>query len=213
MLTTTSIEANPDIRFGWYLRPSRQMSDAQIKIHRLLEHQYGMIGGGVFMPHATIKGFFRSDAPVSDIVAAFDRAIEGHTTYPVHNAGAKPSGKRGITLDIQHNADGSVNMAQQKLHESGWSQILPLVHPDCNFTPIEGSLKNFHAHLTLSMADMREEFFDEIWDFIHADGPIAPESFIAEYLHLFAFHSEDWHGEWWHTLTWKLLHGWRLPTA
>ena len=74
MLNTSDIEANPDIRFGWYLRPSRQMSDAQIEIHRLLEYQYGMIGGGVFMPHATIKGFFRSDAPVSEIVAAFDRA-------------------------------------------------------------------------------------------------------------------------------------------
>lgn len=213
MINDLDIEANPDIRFGWYLRPSRQMADAQIKIHRLLEHQYGMIGGGVFMPHATIKGFFRSDAPVSEIVAAFDRAIDGRAAYPVYNAGAKPSGKRSITLDIHHNADGSVNMAQQKLHESGWKQIAPLVHPECNFTQVEGAMDGFRAHLTLSMADMREEFFDEILDFIHADGPIGPETFTAEYMHLFAFHSEDWYGEWWHTLTWKLLHGWRLPTS
>lgn len=213
MLNTSDIEANPDIRFGWYLRPSRQMSDAQIEIHRLLEYQYGMIGGGVFMPHATIKGFFRSDAPVSEIVAAFDRAIEGHTTYEVYNAGAQPSGKKGITLDIHHNPDGTVNMAQQKLHESGWEQIAPLVHPECNFTPVEGALDGFWAHLTLSMADMQEAFFDEIWDFIHENGPIGPESFTAEYLHLFAFHSNDWYGQWWNSLTWKLLHGWRLPTT
>lgn len=206
------LTANPDIRFGWYLRPSRQMCDAQIRIHRLLQYQYGLIGGGVFMPHATIKGFFRSDAPLDEIVAAFDRAIEGHTTYTVYNAGPKGHGRVGIGLDVHHNADGSVNTAQQKLHESGWEQILPLIHPDCNFTPIEGSLENFRAHLTLSMADLPEVFFDEIWDFINADGPIGPESFTAEYLHLFAFHSEDWYGEWWHTLSWKLLHGWRLPT-
>lgn len=80
MIRNLEIEANPDVRFGWCLRPSGQMSDAQIRIHRLLEHQYGMIGGGFFMPHATIKGFSRSDAPVS--------------------------------------------MAQQKLHELGWKQLL-----------------------------------------------------------------------------------------
>lgn len=213
MIKTTEIEANPDIRFGWYLRPSRQMSDAQIRIHRLLQYQYGMIGGGVFMPHATIKGFFRSDAPVGEIVAAFDRAVEGHTAYTVHNAGARVSGKGSIILDIHHNADGSVNLAQQKLHEAAWQQISPLIHPDCNFTPVEGSMDRFWAHLTLAMADLPEPFFDEIWDFVHADGPIGPESFTAEYLHLFAFHSQDWYGKWWETLTWKLLHGWRLPTA
>lgn len=212
MIKNLEIEANPDIRYGWYLRPSRQMSDAQIKIHRLLEYQYGMIGGGVFMPHATIKGFFRSDAPVSDIVAAFDRAVEGHSAYQVHNAGASLNSKKSITLNIHHNVDGSVNMPQEKLHESGWQQITPLVHPDCNFTPGEGAMEGFHAHLTLSMADMHEELFEEIWDFIHADGPIGPESFTAEYFHLFAFHSDDWYGQWWNTLTWKLLHGWRLPT-
>ena len=75
MYDFTSIEANPEIRFGWYLRPSREMSEAQIRIHRLLEHQFGLIGGGVFMPHATIKGFFRSDATVAEIIAAFDAAV------------------------------------------------------------------------------------------------------------------------------------------
>lgn len=213
MIDITTFEANPDIRFGWYLRPSRQMSDAQIRIHRALEYQYGMIGGGVFMPHATIKGFFRSDAPLAEIIAAFDRAVEGHHAYPVYNAGARASGsRRSIGLDVHHNADGSVNMLQQKLHESAWQQITPLVQPDCNFTPIEGAMENFRAHLTLSMSDLEPEFFDEVWEFIHADGPIGPEHFTAEYFHLFAFHSDDWYGQWWHTLSWKLLHGWRLPT-
>ena len=211
MIDVSTLQGNPRIRYGWYLRPSRQMSDAQIKIHRLLEYQYGMIGGGVFMPHATIKGFFRSDAAVSEIVAAFDRAVAGKRAYTVHNAGARASGKGSIILDIHHNADGSVNMAQQQLHESGWQEISPLIHPECNFTPVEGSMERFWAHLTLAMADLPEPFFDEIWDFVHADGPIGPETFTAEYLHLFAFHSQDWHGNWWETLTWKLLHGWRLP--
>lgn len=212
MIDISTLQANPRIRYGWYLRPSRQMCDAQIKIHRLLEYQYGMIGGGVFMPHATIKGFFRSDSSVDEIVKAFDTAVEGHHAYTVYNAGPKGHGRTSIGLDVHHNADGSVNMAQQKLHESAWQSIMPLVHEDCHFSPREGSMENFRAHLTLSMSDLRDEMFDEIFEFITDDGPVGPESFTAEYFHLFAFESDDWAGEWWHTLEWKLLHSWKLPS-
>ena len=211
MIDLSTLQANPRIRYGWYLRPSRQMSDAQIKIHRLLEHQYGMIGGGVFMPHATIKGFFRSDASVAEIVAAFDQAVVGHHAYTVFNAGPIGLPNSGIMLNVHQNSDGSVNMAQQRLHESAWQAITPLVHAECDFSPREGSMERFFAHLTLSMSDMRPEFFEEILAFVQADGPIGPSTFLAEYFHLFAFESDDWAGEWWHTLEWKLLHGWRLP--
>lgn len=211
MIDISTLLGNPRIRYGWYLRPSRQMSDAQIKIHRLLEYQYGMIGGGVFMPHATIKGFFRSDASVDEIVAAFDSAVEGHSAYTVFNAGPIGLPTSGIMLNVHQNSDGSVNMAQQRLHESAWNAIAPLVHPECDFSPREGSLDRFFAHLTLSMSDMRPEFYDEILEFVRAEGPIGPSTFTAEYFHLFAFESDDWAGEWWHTLEWRLLHGWKLP--
>lgn len=211
MIDLSNIEANPNIRFGWYLRPSREMSEAQIRIHRLLEHQYGMIGGGVFMPHATIKGFFRSDAPLAEIRAAFDRAVEGHHAYTVHNAGPGEWGRRSIVIDIHRNADGSVNMPQQLLHESAWNNIMPLVHPDCDFCPREGSMANFRAHLTLAMSDLPDEMYDEVLEFITAAGPIGPQTFTAEYFHLFAFQSDDWSNQWWHTFEWKLLHSWKLP--
>ena len=71
------IEANPDIRYGWYLRPSYAMCRAQAEIHDLLRRQFGLVCGGVFMPHATVKGFFRSDASIPDIVAAFDTVVAG----------------------------------------------------------------------------------------------------------------------------------------
>ncbi|MCO5218369.1 MAG: hypothetical protein M9909_05975 [Thermomicrobiales bacterium] len=211
MINLSELQANPDIRYGWYLRPSRAMSDAQIRIHRSLQYQYGMIGGGVFMPHATIKGFFRSDASVAELIGAFDKAVEGHHAYTVYNAGPVSWSGRSIVIDTHHNADGSVNMPQQKLHESAWQNIMPLVHPDCDFCPREGSMENFRAHLTLAMSDLEPQMLDEVMEFVKEDGPIGPETFAAEYFHLFAFQSEDWADEWWHTLEWKLLHSWKLP--
>lgn len=204
------IEANPEIRYGWYLRPSYAMSRAQAEMHHLLRRQFGLVCGGVFMPHATLKGFFRSDAPVAEIAAAFDTAIEGHQPFAVYNRGPVGWGRGSIVMDIQHTSDGERNEAMQALHEAGWRAITPLIHPECDFTPIEGAVDNFRAHLTLVMADMREELFDEVMAFIGEAGAIGPEVFTAEYVHLYAFHSADWTGKWWETLQWSLLKSWRL---
>lgn len=205
-----TIDGNPDIRYGWYLRPSYEMSRAQAEMHDLLQRQFGLIGGGVFMPHATLKGFFRSDAPVARIAAAFAAAIEGHEPFAVSNGGPVGWGRGSIVIDIQHAPDGERNEALQSLHESGWTAITPLVDPDCAFTAIEGAMEHFHAHLTLAMADLREELFDEVMAFVQAAGPIGPEVFTAEYVHLYAFHSEAWTGKWWETLDWTLIQSWRL---
>jgi hypothetical protein len=204
------IEQNPDIRFGWHLRPSYAMCRAQAELHDLLERQYGLVAGGAFMPHATIKGFFRSDASLPEVGAAFDRAVAGHAPFPVVNRGPIPFGRSSIVLDVHHMEDGSRNEALQAIHESAWREITPLVHPECDCTPVEGALDRFYAHLTLIMADMPAFAFDEIFEFVGEARPIGPERFTAEYFHLFAFHSEEWQGAWWSSLTWKLLHTWRL---
>lgn len=205
-----NIEANPGIRYGWYLRPSYAMSRAQAEMHDLLRRQFGLVGGGVFMPHATLKGFFRSDAPAAEIEDAFGKAVEGHEPFAVSNHGAVGWGRGSIVIDIHHTSDGERNEALQALHEAGWHAITPLIHPDCAFTAIEGAMENFHAHLTLAMADVREDLFDEVMAFVREAGPIGPDVFTAEFVHLYAFHSEAWTGSWWKTLDWTLLQSWRL---
>lgn len=204
------IEGNPDINYGWYLRPSYAMSRAQAEMHDLLRRQFGLIGGGAFMPHATIKGFFRSDATIPELIAAFDTAVEGHEEFMVYNKGPVPYGRTSVVLDINETPDGSVNAPLLALHQSAWNAIAPLVHPDCPVTPREPAMDRFHAHLTLAMADLREDFFDEVVAFISEAAPIGPKSFTAQFCHLFAFRSKNWAGDWWNTLEWQMLHSWKL---
>lgn len=205
-----SIEQSPAIRFGWYLRPSYEMCRAQAEMHDLLKRQFGLLAAGAFMPHATIKGFFRSNASIEDIILAFDTAVEGHESFTVYNKGPMSYGRTSVVLNIHETEDGLVNTPLKALHESAWKAITPLVHPDCTFTPVEGSEDRFHAHLTLAMADLREEFYDEVFAFINEACPIGPDRFKAEYFHLFAFRSDAWDGPWWESLTWELLHSWKL---
>lgn len=204
------IEGDPDIRYGWYLRPSYAMSRAQAEMHDLLRRQYGLVCAGVFMPHATVKGFFRSDAPVTEIVAAFDAAVEGRAPFMVYNNGLDSWGSSSILININDMPDGTPNMHLKAVHEAAWQAITPLVSENCAFSMFEPSLDHFSAHLTLAMADLKPEFHDEVAAFVNDAWPIGPESFPAEYFHLFAFHSDNWKNDWWTTLTWTLLHSWKL---
>lgn len=205
------LEQNPEIKFGFYLRPSVEICLAQAMVHDLLKRQYGLVAGGTFMPHATIKGFFRSEASLVEINEAFDRAVVGHSAIPIVNRGVMASGRRGLALNVHQNESGETNPKLQALHVSVMDQIEPLIHPDCRFSAGEGVRDQFFAHLTLAMADIPDFAFEEIHEFVRALEPLGVPRFHAEYFHLFAFHSHAWDGEWWHTLGWTLINSWRLP--
>lgn len=207
------IEGNPDIRYGLYLRPSYAMCRAQAEIHDLLERQFGLVTAGVFMPHATVKGFFRSDAAIADLIAAVDRALAGRPPFQVVNNGPVPIGRGSVVLDVHHDERGQRNHEFQRTHELVFRGLAPFVHPGCEFTPVEGALDRFFAHLTLAMADVPDFLFDELFTFLQEAEPIGPRRFMAEYFHLFAFRSDDWTEDWWGTLEWSLLHTWKLDDA
>ncbi len=204
------LEANPQVRFGFYLRPDYAMSRAQAEMHDLLRRQFGIEVGGKFMPHATIMSFFRSDAPVANITAVIANAIARKRPFVVTNNGPKPHKRSGVSLDVHHNEDGTPNAALQALHDAAYRAIAPLVHPDCEFAFNGWAGEHYRAHLTLAMADIPEFLFDEVLAFIRCAEPIGPRRFVAEYFTLYAFQSDDWGGEWWQTLTWLPLHSWRL---
>lgn len=209
-MNDVDLEANPRVRFGFYLRPSYQMSRAQAEMHDLLRRQFGLAVGGRFMPHATIMSFFRSDAPVGKIDAEITRGIAGHRAFTVTNNGPKPHKRSGVSLDVHHHEDGSPNEAMQAIHNAAYAAIVPLVHPDCEFAFNGWAGEHFRAHLTLAMADIPDFLFDEVLAFIEAAGPIGPRQFLAEYFHLYAFESDDWPGAWWESMSWRTVHSWRL---
>lgn len=213
MTWSYDIEQNPEIRFGFYLRPSLDMCQAQVMMHDLLRRQYGLIAGGVFMPHATIKGFFRSDAALAEIEAACDRATRGFAAIPVVNSGVVAFGRGGLALNVHQDEFGERNEALYRFHCSVMDQIEPLIHPECVSSSQEWMREKFFAHLTLAMADIPDFAFDEILEFVQQAEPLGKPRFLAEYFHLFAFHSDDWNGRWWDSLEWTLLKNWRLAAA
>jgi len=199
-----------DRRYGFSLRPSFAMCQAQVEIHELLRRQYRLKVAGRFMPHATIKGVFRSDAPVEEMVRRLDDTLSSRRPFALHNGGVVPLGLVGIGLTVQRLADGSRNDPLQSLHEAALAALMPLVHPHCDFTPLEWLGPRFEAHLTLAMADIPPTQFDEILRFVRDGEPIGPPAFTADTFQLFVFESNDWSGSWWETLGWELIQSWRL---
>jgi 2'-5' RNA ligase len=187
------------------------MCRAQIEIHDLLERQYGLRVAGRFMPHATIKGFFKTEAAVESMVERLTDALRDLRSFEVYNGGTMTFGKSGIALDVSRSPGHERNPPLQALHEAALTALMPLVAADCDFTAGEWKGPLFHAHLTLAMADIPPDLFDEILAFLREAEPIGPPAFPAEVLHLYRFESDDWAGRWGETLRWELLHSWRLP--
>jgi hypothetical protein len=202
-----------DGRYGFYLRPSFAMSRAQAEIHDLLRRQFNLRVGGIFMPHATIKGFFKTEAPPDEIIARLDAMMAGQTAFTVYNNGLIPFLKGGFGLIIQNLPDGSPNAELQAFHEATMDALWPIVSDDCNFSHREWVRDRFLAHLTLAMADIPEWGFDEAFGFTTQSEPIGPTSFLAESFDLFAFESHDWYSDWWSDFSWTWLRGWTLGTG
>lgn len=202
-----------EIRYGFYLRPSYKMSRAQAELHDLLRRQFNLRVAGRFMPHATIKGFFKTEHALVEIVAALDAMMASRSAFTVYNNGLVPFRTTGFGLIIQNLPDGSLNQELQTFHEAAMDALWPFVAEDCNFSHTEGVRSRFVAHLTLAMADIPAWGFDDALAFTAAAEPIGPASFPAESFDLFAFRSPDWRGEWWREFTWEWLRSWRLPTT
>jgi 2'-5' RNA ligase len=202
----------PDLRYAVYLRPSYEMSRAQAEVHDVLERQYGLRAAGKFMPHATIKGFFRSEASEGSIAARLDAVLGGREAFEVFNGGVVPFGRDGMAIDINSTPEGTPNVPLQDLHRATMDAVMPLVDPACEFTrkERESAHERFRAHLTLAMADVPERSFEEVLAFVRGADPIGPSSILADTVQFVAFHSEDWEGRWWETLRWRLLRSWPL---
>jgi 2'-5' RNA ligase len=200
-----------EFRYGFYLRPSAAMCRAQVEMHTILQHQYGLVAAGKFMPHATIKGFFETEVAESELVSRLDPVMAGRAPIEVYNGGPVAFGESAIVLTIQRLQDGSRNEALQSVHDAALDALLPtLARPDDHFTGREWKRERFEAHLTLAMADIPAGFAGEIFEFVNELGPVGPARFTADTFHLYRFSSDDWGGKWWETLTWELVHGWRL---
>lgn len=201
-------------RYGFYARPSLALSRAQTEVHDLLRRQYGLISGGLFMPHATVKGFFRSAAPPEELGERLNASLAGWQPFTAWNNGVIRMGRAGIVISAKSLPDGRDNEAWHGLQDRAWSALEPVIDPACEFTPIDGRGRTganpFHPHFTLAMADVRAEILDEVMAFLQQDGPVGPPEFRIEALHLFRFRA-NWQGAWWHTLTWELLRSWWQP--
>ena len=202
-----------DYRYGFYLRPDLEMCRAVADAHALLRSEYGLVTGGLFMPHVTIKGFFASDAEPAEMIARLDRSLAGLRPFTAWNGGVRAFSTTSLVISVRDLPDGTPNEGFFDAQDRAFDALLPLVRPGCEWTRRDPRGRSgpsaLHAHITLAMADLPAELQAEVRDFILAGGPIGPASFAADTYHLFRF-AADWAGDPWHTLSWKLLHSWRM---
>ena len=202
----------PDVlHHAVYLRPAPALEAAVAGVHRRMERAWGLAAAGRFMPHVTLKGFFRTEAAPAELERRVAAALAGRGAVTLHQAGVVVLGRVAVVLDVHGDGAGGRNDALHALHEAVLDAVAPLVARDCRFTAAEYVRDAFRAHVTLAMADIPPGRLAAVLADARSLEPIGPPVSAAAAVQLAAFESRDWDGRWWESLTWRVLA--ELPLA
>jgi 2'-5' RNA ligase len=195
------------LRYAVYLIPPYEVARRVTEVHIMLRKQFGFTAAAKFQVHATLKGFFKcSSCNVDPLIESLDPVFRTQQALPVHYNGFHID-EVGVGLDISRIGDGP-NQELIDLRSSVVDAVLPFIAADCDFA--EADLGSpFKAHITLAFRDISPEVRNSVLAYLQP-APLPSEPFVADTFHLLEFYSQDWEGSWDTTLTWRLLHSWRL---
>jgi 2'-5' RNA ligase len=194
-------------RYAVYLIPPYEVARRIIEVHSMLKKQFGFTAADKFQVHATLKGFFKcSGCSPEPLIRSLDPVFRSQEILPIHFNGFHID-EVGVGLDISRIGDRP-NQELTDLRSRVVDVVLPFIAPDCDFA--ERDLGSpFKAHITLAFRDICPEIRESVLTYLR-QAPLPSEPFIADTFHLLEFSSQDWEGSWDATLTWRLLHSWRL---
>ena len=194
-------------RYAVYLIPPYEVARRIIEVHTMLRKQFGFTAADKFQVHSTLKGFFKcSGCSAEPLIKCLDPVFKRQEVLPVQFNGFHID-EVGVGLDISRMGDGP-NQELTDLRSRVVDAVLPFIAPDCDFA--ERDLGSpFQAHITLAFRDICPEIRESVLAYLRP-APLPREPFTADTFHLLEFCSQDWQGSWDTTLTWRLLHSWKL---
>jgi 2'-5' RNA ligase len=207
MVETAADSNRNQFRYAVYLIPPYGIARRVIEVHTMLRKQFGFTAADKFQVHATIKGFFKcSECSPEGLIRRLDPALEDQERIEIQFNGFHID-EVGVGLDISRIGDGP-NQGLEQLRSRVVDAVRPFIDEDCDF--VERDLGSpFKAHITLAFRDISPEIRDSVLAYLKP-APLPSEPFLADTFHLLEFYSQDWKGSWDATLTWRLLHSWRL---
>lgn len=196
-----------DSRYAVYLIPPYPIARGVSEVHTLLRKQFGFTAADRFPVHCTIKGFFKkNEMPALQLQNKLDEFFQTQSPIPVsvEDYRVDPIGF-GLSLMTQN---GKPNTPFLEFREKVVDITRPYIADDCDFK-VHDLGREFHPHITFSFRDVPNELYDIVFKWME-DGPEFTGPFLANTFHFLEFFSEDWPGRWWESISWRLLHTWRL---
>jgi 2'-5' RNA ligase len=198
-----------DSRYAVYLIPPYHIARGVTQAHAMLRKQFGFTAADRFPVHCTIKGFFKkNDQPVSQLQDDLDRFFQTQRpmTVSVEDYRVDPIGF-GLSL---MNLNGKQNTPFLEFRENVVDITRPYIADDCDFYAHDLD-REYHPHITFSFRDIPDILYDNVFKWMD-DGPDFTGPFLANTFHLLEFFSDDWPGNWWESISWRMIHTWRLES-
>jgi 2'-5' RNA ligase len=198
-----------DSRFAVYLIPPYPISKKVSEVHYLLRKQFGFAAADRFPAHCTVKGFFKkNDLPARQLQNELDKFFQTQPPIPVSVEDLRVD-PIGFGLSLM-SLNGKTNTPFLKFRDKVVDITRPFIADDCDFKEHDLG-REYHPHITFSFRDIPNEMYDHILKWVE-EGPDYTGHFMTTTFHFLEFFSEDWSGSWWESISWRLLHTWRLES-
>ena len=153
-------------RFGVYLLPDAAARAALCSTSDMVADAFGARAAARLPVHVTVKGFFATAVDESTLVSAFNELPEpGFGAVRVRDVVAY-----GLeTVAIQVGRDPRSDTIDNELmawHRAVIDRLLPLVHPQCEFTSSEWHGDRWDPHITIASHDVAPRDVSRLVDFV-----------------------------------------------
>ena len=222
-----------DIRYGVFLIPPKNVASAINNIRTDLQNEFGFQAAMRFMVHATLKGFFKLNGDIQQLINTLDHYLQEKRCFDIRmiSVGAFQR-QRVIKIGIKSWIDDHdrPNSNLRNLHKDIYKAVQQepieqsqikgrlgkgFIAADCEFTSREYIGTKFSAHFTLAFKDVTENNLNQALIFAkHKFQSLSPKTFSnGTSIGLYKFYSESWQRNWWETLMFETINTWHLAST
>lgn len=201
-------------RYGVFLRPAPQLGLEALKAMKVAYEQFGFTAAMAYPPHTTIMGSLSlKDHNEEALTEAVDKALEGQKPIAVSTPGIVRT-PWGIAYELRDDTED--NSKLKELMGSIQKQIDPLL----SYPPLDRSVASrrkaspdtYVPHLSIVSHDglWFPDLADEAFEYLSEAQIGKGGNYLANYVTLYRFRSEDWTGRYWETMQWMIVKSWKL---
>lgn len=201
------------VRYGVFLRPSREITERTHAGYDLCRREFGLTAAAAYPPHVTIVGSIDAAAEEEELLATIDGAV---ASAPAMDLRVEPLSREPGSTYLGHRITGPDVEGLRTLMSAVLAAVAPLRRfRDGDFDVEQrrhDDAASFRPHLTVLGHDGADhpERLDAALAALRELGLGEGVDMIGDDVVAYRMTSRDWQGRYWETMRWEVARTWHL---